>query len=129
MIGEEAVALQILERWGAVRVGFIGLNPAIAEALVGTFGVENVRITDLNRQHIHSFKYGVKVWDGNELTEELIKYSDVVLVTGTTFVNDTFDRIMHCIQNDGKEYVIYGVTGAGICTLMGLNRLCPYSRS
>jgi hypothetical protein len=123
------IASQLLKRWGKVKVGFIGLNPAIAENLTETFGVENVRITDLNRQNIHSFKCGVKIWDGNEMTEELIKQSDVILITGTTLVNGTFDHIMRCVQNYGKDYLIYGVTGAGICKLMGLNRICPYSGS
>ena len=123
------VAFQLLKRWGKVKVGFIGLNPAIAENLTETFGVENVRITDLNKKNIHSFEYGIKIWDGNKMTEELIKQSDVILITGTTFVNGTFDHIIHCIRNYRKDYLIYGVTGAGICKLMGLNRICPYSRS
>jgi len=123
------IASQLLKRWGKVKVGFIGLNPAIAENLIETFGSENVRVTDLNKQNIHSFKFGVKVWDGNEMTEELIKQSDVILITGTTFVNGTFDHLMRCIENHRKDYLIYGVTGAGICKLMGLNRICPYSRN
>ena len=123
------IASQILERWGKAKIGFIGLNPAVAENLTETFGTENIRITDLNKQNIHSFKCGVRIWDGNEMTEELIKQSDVILITGTTFVNGTFDPIMNCIRNYKKDYVIYGVTGAGICKLMGLNRICPYSRN
>jgi uncharacterized protein (DUF4213/DUF364 family) len=63
------------------------------------------------------------------MTEELIKQSDVILITGTTFVNGTFDPTMHCIRNYKKDDVIYGVTGAGICKLMGINRICPYSKS
>ena len=123
------IAFQLLKRWGKVRVGFIGLNPAIAENLTETFGMENVRITDLNKQNIHSLKYGVKVWDGNEMAEELIKQSDVILITGTTLINGTFDAIMRDIQNYRKDYLIYGVTAAGICQLMGVNRICPYSRN
>ena len=122
------IASQLLRRWGKVKVGFIGLNPAIAENLTETFGMGNVRITDLNRQNIHSFKYGVKIWDGNEMTEELIKESDIILITGTTFVNGTFDHIINCVKHYRKDYLIYGVTGAGICKLMGLSRICPYGR-
>ncbi len=126
--GEE-IASQILKKWGRIRVGFVGLNPAIAENLVKIFGKDNIRITDLNKQNIHSTKYGVKVWDGNEMTEELIKQSDLILITGTTFVNGTFDHIMHFAQKYKKDYLIYGVTGAGICKLFGLKRFCPYSRN
>lgn len=123
------IASHLLQRWGKAKVGLIGLNPAIAEMLVSTFGEGNVKITDLNKQNIHSSKYGVEIWDGSEMTEELIKQSDVIVITGTTFVNGTFDRIMNCIQNNRKDYLTYGVTGAGICSLMGLNRICPYGRN
>jgi uncharacterized protein (DUF4213/DUF364 family) len=123
------IASQLLKRWGKVKVGFIGLNPAIAENLVETFGVENVRITDLNKRNVNSSKHGVKVWDGNKMTEQLIKESDVILITGTTFVNGTFDHIMHCVQTNRKDYLIYGVTAAGMCKLLGLNRICPCSRN
>lgn len=123
------IAFQILKRWGRVKVGFIGLNPSIAENLVQSFGAENVKITDLNKQNINTIKYGVKIWDGNTMTEELVKQSDVILITGTTFVNGTFDHIMQYIKNYKKNYLIYGVTGAGICKLLGFNRICPFSRS
>jgi hypothetical protein len=123
------IASQLLKRLGRIKVGFIGLNPAIAQNLAETFSAENVRITDLNQDHIHSYKFGVKVWDGKDSTETLVKQSDLILLTGTTFVNGTFDPIMRCIQNYGKDYMIYGVTGSGICQLMGLNRICPYSRN
>jgi uncharacterized protein (DUF4213/DUF364 family) len=123
------IASQLLKRYGKTKIGFIGLNPAIAENLIETFGAENVRITDLNKQNVNSFKYGVEIWDGNEMTGELIKQCDVILITGTTFVNGTFNYIMHCVLNYKKDYLIYGVTGAGICKVSGFNRICPYSRN
>jgi len=123
------IASHILKRWGKVKVGLVGLNPAIAEMLTNTFGKENVIITDLDKQNINSLKFGVEIRDGNEMTEELIKQSDVIIVTGTTLVNGTFDYIINCILNYRKDYLVYGVTGAGICELMGLNRICPYGRN
>jgi len=123
------IASHILKEWGKVKVGLIGLNPAIAEILTDTFGSKNVKITDLDKQNFNSFKYGVEIWDGNEMTGELIEKSDVILITGTTIVNGTFDYIMNCIQNYKKDYLIYGVTGSGICKLMGLNRICPFGRN
>jgi len=123
------IAAHILKEWGKVRVGLVGLNPAIAEALIETFGQANVEITDLNLQNINSSKFGLKIWDGREKTDDLIEQSDVLLITGTTFVNSTFDSIMECVRKYKKNYLIYGVTGAGICTLMGLNRICPFGRN
>jgi len=123
------IAAHVLERWGKVTVGLIGMNPAIAERLVQTFGGKNIRITDLNKQNINSSKYGVTIWDGNTMIEELVRQSEVILITGTTFINGTFDPIMQCIQTYGKNYLIYGVTGSGLCEMMGLNRICPYGRN
>ena len=117
------------DKWGKVPVGLVGFNPAIAEALVGSFGSENVRITDLNPKNVHAMKFGVTVWDATTQTEELIRQSRVVLVTGTTLVNGTFDQIWDWIHSYGRDYLIYGVTGAGVCELMNWNRMCPYGRS
>jgi hypothetical protein len=122
------IAAYVQERWGAVRVGLIGLNPAIGEALISAFGKDNVTLSDLNRANIGREKFGVVVRDGRSETEQLIERSDVVVVTGTTLVNDTFDTIMNFIGKHKKDYLVYGVTVAGIAHLMGLNRICPYGR-
>ena len=119
----------VRDRWGEAAVGLIGLNPAIAEALAGTFGADNVRITDLNPKNVRAARFGVTVWDGRTQTEELARRSGIVIVTGTALVNGTFDDIWDWIQSYGKDYLIYGVTAAGVCELMNLNRMCPYSRS
>jgi len=124
----QEIASYIKETLRPEVVGLIGLNPAILEALSTTFGSKNIRITDLNRQNIGTFKYGVNVWDGNTMTEKLIQESDIVLLTGTTLVNDTFGGIWRSIQQYKKNYLIYGVTSSGICELTGLNRICPYGR-
>jgi hypothetical protein len=122
------LARYVHDTWGQVSVGLIGLNPAIAEALVASFGADYVRITDLNRKNTEAVKFGVTIWDGRTQTEELIRLSDVVVVTGTTLVNDTFDPVWTWIQSYGRHYLIYGVTGAGVCKLMNWDRMCPYSR-
>jgi uncharacterized protein (DUF4213/DUF364 family) len=113
---------------GSKKVGLIGLNPTILEALSRTFGAENVRITDLNRKNIGSVKYGVTVWDGNTKTEKLVQESDIVLMTGTTLVNGTFNGIWSAIRQYRKDYLVYGITSAGVCSLTRVNRICPYGR-
>ncbi len=127
--GAKGMADYVRDRWGQFRVGLIGLNPAIAEALVIALGTDNVRITDLNPKNVRAAKFGLTIGDGGTQTEELIRWSYMVVVTGTTLVNDTFDNIWNCIRCYGRDYLIYGVTAAGVCELMGWNRLCPYSRS
>ncbi|MCK4872002.1 MAG: hypothetical protein KAS72_04675 [Phycisphaerales bacterium] len=123
------LARRVHEQWGVVTVGLIGLNPAIAEMLVTTFGADNVRIADLNPKNIQAVKFGVTIWDGATQTEELIRQSRVVVVTGTTLVNDTFDDIWNMIRTHHTAYLIYGVTAAGVCELFGWDRICPYARN
>jgi len=122
------IAGLLLNKHGVANVGLIGLNPAIAERLVEAFGPDRVRITDLSRDNIGKRRFGVEIWDGAERTEDLIDASDVTVFTGTTLVNDTFGRIWSRIQSRGKDYLVYGVTAAGVCELLGMERICPRGR-
>lgn len=122
------IADTLLKKYGKVNVGLIGLNPAIAERLVDTFGPDHVRISDLCRDNVGKQKFGVEVWDGFTRTEELVDVSDVIIFTGTTLVNDTFSTIFDRIQVQAKKYVVYGVTAAGIGELFGIERICPRGR-
>jgi hypothetical protein len=115
----------LLENYGDTTVGLIGLNPAIAERMVDTFGPTRVFISDLYEANIGQTRFGVEVWDGRTRTEDLIDACQVVVFTGSTLLNDTFDRILGCIQSCGKQYLVFGVTAAGVCELAGLNRICP----
>ena len=118
----------LMDRHGRVEVGLVGLNPAIAERLVEVFGAEHVHITDLCGANIGQRRFGVLVNDGARHTGALIDASDVVLVTGTTLVNGTFDRIVERIKAGGKTFLVYGVTAAGVCKLTEIERICPRGR-
>jgi len=122
------IATLLLNRYGRVTVGLIGMNPAIAECLVGTFGETRVHITDLNPDNIGQLKFGVETWDGNDRTRDLIESSDVLVVTGTTLVNGTFDDIHRMARDAGKPSLLYGVTAAGVSELLGIERICPRGR-
>jgi uncharacterized protein (DUF4213/DUF364 family) len=122
------IASGLLEKRGQAQVGLIGLNPAIAERLVETFGPTQIRISDLDPENIGRWRFGVQIWDGNQRTEDLIAVSDVVLVTGTTIVNGTFDGIWEQIRARKKDCLVYGATAAGVSELLGLQRICPYGR-
>lgn len=113
---------------GVRSVGLVGLNPAIAQRLVDVFGSQGVRITDLNPDNIGSVKFDVEIWDGETRTEELIRMSDLVLVTGTTMVNGSFDDIEQLARRYARTLIVFGVTAAGVGTLCGLTRVCPYAR-
>lgn len=123
------IAEYLLKEWGRIRIGLIGLNPAIAESLIKTFGVENVLISDLNPKNSGATKHGVKILDGRSNTDFLIENSDGLVITGTTLVNQTIDFILDKANAAGKKYIIYGVTCASVCAVMDLPRICPYGRN
>jgi uncharacterized protein (DUF4213/DUF364 family) len=70
----------------------------------------------------------VQVWDGADRTADLIGKSDIILISGTTLQNATFDAILAAIRAQGRTGIVYGVTGAGVCALSGIERLCPCGR-
>ncbi|MBC7341874.1 MAG: hypothetical protein H5U02_05430 [Clostridia bacterium] len=105
----------VRERFGNPRIAFIGLQPAMVERLASHFPI---RVTDLDPENIGQHKCGVMIEDVS-FTAEIIDWSDLVLATGTTVVNDTLAGII------GKKPVIfYGVTIAGIAHLLGYEQYC-----
>jgi uncharacterized protein (DUF4213/DUF364 family) len=128
----EACGLEIVaglrERHGRVHVGLIGFNPAIAESLVTAFGADHVVVSDLDPDNVGRSRFGVDIWDGRARTEDLLDAADVVLLTGTTLVNGTFDSIWDGTRARAKRCLIYGMTAAGVSKLLGFERICPRSR-
>ncbi|MCD6532417.1 hypothetical protein J7K99_08240 [bacterium] len=120
----------IAEKFAPKRVGLIGLNPAIAEALAEKFGAENLTISDLDPDNIGQKRFGTKILDGATQTAELVANSDFVLMTGTTIVNGTFDQILSEIRRapHNPQYLTYGVTIAGVSYLMGIPKICPFGK-
>jgi hypothetical protein len=96
--------------------------------LVERFGAGNVRCTDLNPANIGSCKGGVGIEDGRTDTGNVVAWSDVLLVTGSAIVNDTFDEIYEAAACGEKALLVFGVTGAGAAALLGLKRVCPFAR-
>jgi uncharacterized protein (DUF4213/DUF364 family) len=83
-----------------------------------------LRCTDLNPKNIGSQKVGVEIWDGVVETSKLITWSDLVLITSSSLVNNTFDAICQEATSQKKHLIIFGVTGAGVSALTGVERLC-----
>lgn len=122
------VARILYERFGPVRVGLIGLQPAILKALVSRFGPHSVRVTDMNPDNIGEDRSGVPVWDGERDLARLVSECDVGLATGSSVVNRTLDEIMERFQQAGKPVILFGNTISGVAALLGLERLCPFGR-
>jgi len=121
------IAEDLYNRFGKVRIGFIGLNPAILENLAATFGPENVLAVDLNPQTIGKEKFGVLIQDGHTDLGKLVEHSDILLATGTTLGNGTIDDIMDLSKKWAKPCIFFGVTIAAAACLLGLERMCPYA--
>jgi hypothetical protein len=126
--GEELVR-HLRQEYSPADVALVGLNPALAHALVESFGADRVRVTDLNPDNIGTVRFGVEIWDGASRVNDLARASDVVVITGTTLGNGTFDALRSAIQSHGKQLLVYGVTAVGVCCLLGLPHFCPLGRS
>ncbi len=105
----------VRERFDNPRIAFIGLQPAMVAGLAGHFPI---RVTDLDPDNVGQRKGGVVIEDAS-LTDEIIAWSDLVLATGTTAVNDTLAGVI-----GRKPAIFYGVTIAGIARLAGYEQYC-----
>ncbi|MGB6369869.1 MAG: DUF364 domain-containing protein [Atribacterota bacterium] len=105
----------IKERFGNPRIAFIGMQPAMVEALVAYF---KIRVTDLDLNNVGQRKWGVLIEDAAH-TKEILSWADVILATGTTVVNDTLTPLL--IE---KPIIFYGVTIAGVAYLKGYEQYC-----
>ena len=121
------IARSLLREHGRVRVGLVGYQPAILANLTRAFGAEYVRCSDLSPKNIGSSKSGIRVWGGKTETARLIDWCEILLVTSSATVNDTFDDIYErAVASQGKPLLLFGVTGAGLAALLGLRRICPF---
>ncbi|MCQ6254556.1 DUF364 domain-containing protein, partial [Methanocaldococcus sp.] len=76
---------------------------------------------------VGKIKYGTKIIHG-KYNEDLIKNSDVVLVTGSTISNGTFENIWELAKKYKKRIIFYGTTIAGISKILGIERFCVLGR-
>ncbi len=121
------MADRFFKRWGEeMTVGLIGLQPAIASALIKRFGAENVQIADLDEDNIGRDFEGVKVLDGNIHSLSVVENNFLALITGSSVVNGTIDKLIEVSKMDNRNRmtIFYGTTIAGVADLMRLNRLC-----
>jgi len=109
---------------GVEKVGLVGLQPALLEALVRALGPERVMVSDL--AEAGTVRCNVSVLDGMQAGEMLEKCS-IIMITGSTFCNGTIDDLMEAASGCNSRVVFYGSTAAGVAYLLGLERWCPCS--
>ncbi|MGB4505318.1 MAG: DUF364 domain-containing protein [Syntrophaceticus sp.] len=111
----------IKEKYGNIRVGMVGYQPAMSDHLHREF---NIRLLDLNPDNIGKIKNGVLIEDGVKNKDDVIQWADLLLVTGSTVVNGTIEDYYGL----EKPVLFYGNTIAGVAVLMGLERICFYGK-
>ncbi|MHC2994614.1 MAG: hypothetical protein IBV53_03820 [Candidatus Atribacteria bacterium] len=107
----------IKERFGNPRIAFIGMQPAMVEALAAHF---KIKVTDLDPNNVGQQKCGVLIEDVAH-TKEILSWADLIIATGTTAVNNTLPSLL--IK---KSIIFYGVTIVGIAYLKGYEQYCFY---
>jgi hypothetical protein len=112
----QQVGLWIKEQ-GADKVGLVGMQPALLEALVNALGPKRVMVSDL--AETGRMIYGVLVQDGMDYSE-MFENCRMVLITGSTLVNGTIDGLMDAALRCESRVDFYGTTIAGAAYLLGL---------
>jgi hypothetical protein len=105
--------------YGKLKIAQVGFQPRMVESLSSEFPL---RVLDLDMDNIGSRKFHTLI-EGPDTQEEVLKWADLVLITGSTLVNGTIDQFL-----GEKPVVFYGTTIAGAAHLMGWNRFCTRSR-
>ncbi len=119
LCAERMARVLLDEVGGDVRLGMIGLQPAIADRLSKVFRF--FRVTDRDSENIGR-RIGEVIVESSESNPSVIEWSDVLLITGTTLVNGTIDYFLKFSEN--KKLYFYGVTIASAAYEFGLRRLC-----
>lgn len=124
----EDCAIKVINRLKQMwikKVGLIGLQPAILEALVEAFGADNVFCVDRDESQRDGIKYGVPIkWGNVKETKGLFSQSELVLATGSTVVNGSLPELLNWSKVYQTEIIFYGTSIAGAAELMNLNRFC-----
>jgi hypothetical protein len=107
------------ERHGRLKIAQVGFQPRMVEYLAPEFPL---RVLDMDPDNIGSKKFNITIEDP-ENTEDAVSWADLLLVTGTTLVNDTIEHFV------GKKPVLfYGTTIAGAAHLMGWEQFCACAK-
>ena len=107
-----------------IKVGIVGFQPAIIDNFSKNLPAQNLKVIDLDKENIDKIKYGVLIWDGRKMEEELFKISDVILATGSTIVNNSLSNLISLAEKYQKPLYLYGTTVAGVSEILNLERLC-----
>jgi len=116
----ERMASFIREQYGQPKIAQIGFQPKMIERLQKDFAFRTV---DLDPDNIGKRKADVII-EGPESSQAVCNWADLLVVTGTTLVNNTIEEFLDI----NKPTLFYGTTVVGAATLMGWPRFCSSSQ-
>jgi len=111
----ENLVVNIKERFGNPKIGFIGLQPGMVEELSKEY---SIRVVDLDKDNIGR-KFNNTVIEDVENTGNVLEWCDVILATGSTVINSSYRNFLI-----GKPLILYGVTISGLAYLFDLDFYC-----
>ncbi len=94
----------------------IGHQPRFLEALATDY---QVRVLDMDKDNIGSKRFGVSI-ESADITDDAVKWSDLIFATGSTIVNDTIGNFI----NRNKPVIFYGVTISAPAKILNLKTYC-----
>ncbi|MEM3906364.1 MAG: DUF364 domain-containing protein [Nitrososphaerota archaeon] len=115
----ERISNFLYNKYGDVKIALIGFQPAIASHLLRKFS--KIRVTDIDSENIGRVFEGITI-ESYLLNNEVMSWSDIILATGSTIVNNTIQDILIFVTE--KPVYFYGVTVATLAYEFKLNRLC-----
>jgi hypothetical protein len=120
--GPKTCAMELVhhlkDRYGLIKIAQIGFQPRMVEFLASEFPM---RVLDLDPENVGNRKFEITI-EGQKNTEDAIEWADLLLVTGTTLVNNTIGYFL-----EKKPLIFYGTTIAGAAHLMNWDRFCASS--
>lgn len=108
----------------ASKVGLIGLQPSLLQMLSERY---ETRAVDLDPDTIGTYQGSVLIEDSEEMAEDLIRWADLLVCTGSTVVNASLTDILALTEAYDKKILFFGTSIAGTAALLGLDRYCPKS--
>jgi uncharacterized protein (DUF4213/DUF364 family) len=105
-----------VKQWTAEpRIAFIGLQPAMVDHLSRYYPI---RVTDMDEDNIGTERYGIQI-ETVDKTAEIIDWSNIVLATGSTVINNTYRSLLR-----DKPVIFYGVSVTGVACLTNCGHYC-----
>lgn len=105
----------VKKHYGSPKIAFIGMQPGMIEQLSQHY---QMRVVDMDLDNIGKKINGVKI-ESVEHTNEILQWSDLILATGSTAVNNTIEDFI-----TKKPVVFYGVTVSTIAYFNTLEHYC-----